>query len=230
MLPILCVMSLKRFALRATVLTAVLLAGMAVGAHAHSARAEQIGLMQGWYSYDYQSGIGPGRNDNVFFRTRPADDGSVWASDNRWSIDTPEDPDSVLALLRYQKWDFAEDLATTSGDDPIDLRGKCVSFDLKADNLDLKGGHATFWAMSWTAVQRWHANAPIAIGTDTWAHNVVRINDVDWHRSWAGNPAREHLGLDDVLRSTVSYGIGFVGFDAEPTGRIGLRNFDIADC
>ena len=186
--------------------------------------------MQGWYSYDYQSGIGPGRDDNVFFRTKPANDGSVWANDNRWSIDTPETPDSVLALLRYQRWTFDGSVVETSGEDPIDLRGMCVSFDLQGDGLDLHGGHATFWVMSWLAVQRWHSTAPVEIGTDGWGHTTIPISTVEWNRSWSGNPDRAHLGLQDVLQSVASYGIGFVGFDAEPTGRIGLHNFAIAPC
>ena len=212
-------------------MTTVLVVGLGVGSLDHSrAAAPDADLMRGWYSYDYQSGVGPGRDENVFFRTKPADDGSVWASDNRWSIDTPESPDSVLALLRYQRWAFDGEVVTSSGDSPIDVRGKCVSFDLRGSELDLHGGHATFWVMSWSAVQRWHATVPVAIGVDGWAHTTVPISEVDWNRSWAGNPDRAHLGLDDVLQSTVSYGIGLVGFDAEPTGRLGLRNFSISDC
>lgn len=181
--------------------------------------------MDGWHAYDYRAGLGAEPAVNMFHPALPAGD-AVWVDDGMWSIDDPESPDSVLALVRYDEWTVLDGrlgTALTTGDD---LRGECVSFELRPEGLDLKGGHVTFWAMSGTVSQRWHVVEPLPTNEGTWSKIRLDLGDVVWRRSWSALPNAAPY-LDDVLRLANSFGIAFVGFSDEPVGRLGLRNFEL---
>lgn len=179
-------------------------------------------LMDGWQVYDYRAGLDAGINVS-----HPAVelDGAVWANHRQWSIDDPESPPSILALQRYEKWDIDRYGAVTTNTQGPDLRGRCVSFELQADHLDLKGGGLTFWIMASRAGERWHTELP-AVG-DQWTPITVNISEVEWRNSWRWDPA-DPPDLDATLGQANSFGIGIVGFgDEEPTGAIGMRGFEI---
>lgn len=182
-------------------------------------------LMEGWYVYDYQAGTDVEPAVNVH---RPAvrAGGAVWANHRQWSIDDPETPDSVLALIRYERWGQdaygAQSLATSGRD----LRGGCVRFELNTDALELEGGRLTFWVMSSFRGQRWHTGIDPRGGG--WQQVTVRPENAVWHNSWRYHPS-DRPSLDHVLEQANSYGIGIVGFDGEPTGRLGMCDFGF-DC
>ncbi len=96
---------------------------------------------EGWCSYDYHASM-VGGGTNIFVLTTwvrnggPGDSGYIWADQNRWSADTPEQPLSILPLLFYRSW---------IGADPLDLRGAEMSVYLKGENLALDGAQCLFW-------------------------------------------------------------------------------------
>ena len=47
-----------------------------------------------------------------------------------------------------------------------------------------------------------------------------------WRNSWRWDPDTPPA-LDDALAHANSFGIGFVGFDEEPTGMLGMRDFRV---
>lgn len=146
------------------------------------------------------------------------------ADDSKWRIDTPENPDSVLAILRYQEWGGTPEAPVTTQGNPINLLYTTVSFDLMGDGLDLHGGHATFWVVK--AGQRWHYVAAFPeIIEGEWTHFEVDIaasSVADWYNSWAVDPPN----VVTTLTGAVSYGIAFVDFaGVEPTGAVRMRNF-----
>src|SRR5437762_298387 len=114
---------------------------------------------EGWQIYDYAASIAAGPGENVF---RPVTwetmggvnkSGYIWADDSRWTIDTPEAPHSLLALILYRRW---------IGDGELDLRNAKVSVFLRGDQLDLEGANCFFW-VSKSGV-RWHyASRPLEI-------------------------------------------------------------------
>src|SRR5690606_24524247 len=109
---------------------------------------------EGWRIYDYNGGI-PG-GGNVFYPvtwdSSGGVDGSgyVWGDDSRWRIDTPEDPQSILAFLIYRSW---------VGGGALDLRETELSVYLRGDFLDLKGASVYFWALNNARGARYHYTA-----------------------------------------------------------------------
>lgn len=176
-------------------------------------------IEDGWYSYDYNGGSG---SENVFYQAVETAGPVFTTDDSGWRIDTPEDPDSVLALIRYQQWGGTPEAPTTSTGDPRELRGVHVAFDLSSTSLDLKGGHLTFWIVK--GGQRWHYTAAFPTAPEgDWAHFDLRLTpvDADWHNSWAVDSPN----LEQTMAATHSYGIGIVGFSSEPTGELHMRNW-----
>lgn len=194
--------------------------GVLLAAAIHAATASEPDLMDGWYSYDYQAGLDVDPPINVY---RPAvkDDGTVWVNHRQWSIDDPENPPSILALSRYEDWSTKNGIIDPPGNPGEDLRGECVSFYLRGDNLDLNGADVTFWVMALS--QRWHTTILDGLG-DEWVWVNIDIDDADWRNSWAPD---SEPNLRRTLGYNTSMGIGFVGFDGEPTGRLAMREFEI---
>lgn len=176
---------------------------------------------QGWASYYYWT------NGNVFYPLTHDETGghggaaAVWADDSMWTIDTPESPHSVLALLSYHRWHFpAEQFFNPSS--------RTMRFRLRGENLDLKGGHIRPWLLDlygrWWKTQ----NQPVLVAPEgQWSdvQEVVIGTYLDWTRSFEISPPPIHAVYTDLIQS---WGIGFRGFSAKPTGRIGLCEFSIS--
>lgn len=180
-----------------------------------------------WWSYLYDDSF----SGNIFYPTTwhtkggAENSGFISTDHSRWAIDSPENPDSVLALLTYRNWTRSE---------PIDLRGATVSLQLRGDMLNLKGGAIYFWVLDNETRMRWHYVAePLTFVEGAWgpAVSITLTNNPDlWHNSWDSPPQGAAPGnLNDVLASVDSYGISFVGFPTgdEPTGRLSLDNLSI---
>lgn len=150
-----------------------------------------------WASYLYE---GPG--DDKWIPVPFT--GQVAADDSMWTIDTPEDPDSILALLTYADWNARY---------PLNFRATTHLVIRVSGNLHLHGAHVTFWALG--AGNRWHLTTPIPMDGQT--HRIDLGGE--WHHSWSSKPA----SLEESLRSVDSYGLAFVGFSEEVTGRIVLE-------
>jgi len=192
---------------------------------------------ESWQIYDYNGGSG-GKN-NVFFlasweRTGGlGNSGYIWADDSRWRIDTPEDPHSILPLILYHRWVALDAEAGGPNETPrptgflkedaMDLRGAEVSVHLRGDGLDLKGARCYFWVHG--AGTRWHyTGRPLRITAGEWGppeHFILDNDEARWHRSWQDEP------LDEALRNSVSYGISFVGFSEEVTGKLSMEHFEM---
>ena len=178
---------------------------------------------EGWCSYEYHASVVAG--ENYFVLTTWDEDGGsddsgcVWADHTRWSTDTPERPVSILPLILYRNW---------VGESPIDLREAELSVQLRGDDLQLAGAECYFWAH--TSGTRWHCSGrPVEIFNGRWAEptRLKLENDESlWYKSWVRDPKIE-AGLDEVLSSASSYGFSFIGFSAEPTGRLSMNSFGI---
>jgi hypothetical protein len=180
-------------------------------------------LAYSWQSYDYDGGRGDGQN--VFYpATRTA--AGLAVDDRGWRIDTPESPDSVLAMLTYTTWEGGYTDDTSSR--PQDLRGRTVSFLVRGHALDLKGGRATFWVESDWTYARFHHVDHFDV-TEDWQAVSFAIADTprleEWHRSWNPDGAAD---LTTHMTFATSVGVGFVGFGAEPTGTLEVANLTIA--
>jgi hypothetical protein len=175
---------------------------------------------EGWRIYDYNGGKSGG--GNVFF---PAvweknggveNSGYIWADDSKWRIDTPEEPDSILPFIIYRTWVDAN---------ALDIRGAKLSLYLRGDKLDLKGAKCLFWAFNRTRGTRYHyTGEPLKVIADEWGkrQTIVLKNDKKlWHESWSRNPDKP-ASLDEVLRECDSYGVSFVGFSNEVTGKLAM--------
>ena len=69
---------------------------------------DTLGKAEAWHSYDYNAGVEAGR-DTFFPVTHEATGGAfnsgyIWTDDSRWRIDSPEQPNSILALIFYRDW------------------------------------------------------------------------------------------------------------------------------
>lgn len=201
------------------------LVGVGVAAGISTATADNGRRMDGWYAYDYREGLDVEPAVNVF-REATEVDGAVWVGHRRWSIDDPESPPSVLALVRYDAWDTSGGYVATSHTAGDDLTDTTVCFDLRGRELDLHGGHITFWVMSSTTGQRWHYEAPLDV-SGQWTEQKVDTSG-EWRNSWRWSPDAAP-DLAATLAHGNSYGVAFVGFDheQEPTGRLGMRDFRI---
>ena len=175
---------------------------------------------EGWQAYDYNGGIQGG--GNVFYALNWAktggvrNSGHVWADDSQWRIDTPENPNSILPFIIYRSW---------VGGDALDLRNAEVSVCLRGDSLDLKGAKCHFWAFNNQNGTRWHfVGRPLAIQHGRWGPpQTFRLNNDErlWHRSWSRNLS-DPGSLDLVLSKCDSYGLSFIGFSGEVTGKLSM--------
>ena len=180
---------------------------------------------ESWCSYDYHASM-VADGTNIFILATWAaeggvgDSGYVWTDHRRWSADTPEKPLSILPFLFYRNW---------ANEGAVDLRGAEVSVYLRGDDLRLDGAQCLFWVHGHGT--RWHcASQPLAIADGCWAVEPCRVeldNDESlWHCSWSIDP-RDPVPLDRVLGEAQSYGISFVGFSSEVSGRLAMDEFEI---
>ena len=180
---------------------------------------------EGWCSYDYHASVINGRNAFILATWSPTggvdDDGFVWTDHTCWSADTPEKPLSILPLLHYRGWVDA---------DPVDLRDAEVSLYLRGDGLNLDGARCYFWAH--VTRTRWHlTSVPLRIGDGAWTSEPNRFrltpDESLWHNSWTAEPDGPRR-LEPLLAEAESYGISFVGFSSEVTGRLSMSRFSIS--
>ena len=192
---------------------------------------------ESWQTYDYNGG-GGGKN-NVFFMTTwertggLGNSGYIWADDSRWRIDTPEEPHSILPLILYNRWVALDTEDGSANETPrptgleegdvLDLRGAEISVHLRGDDLDLKGARCYFWVAG--AGTRWHYTGRLLrITQGEWGppeHFILHNDESRWHRSWQG------ASLDEALKNSFSYGISFVGFSKEVTGKLSMEQFEL---
>ena len=179
---------------------------------------------EGWCSYDYHASM-VADGTNIFVLATWAKQGGVdngghiWTDHRRWSADTPERPLSILPLLFYRSWVNA---------DPLDMRQSAVSFHLRAEQLCLDGAQCFFWVHA--ASTRWHCTAqPLALEEGVWTANrlILTADANQWHCSWSADPDHP-AALEQVLHRAESYGLSFVGFSSEVTGRLLMSRFSIA--
>ena len=178
---------------------------------------------EGWCSYHYHASMVA--NTNYFVLTtwdvRGGGDnsGCVWAAHTRWSTAAPERPISILPLILYRNW---------VGEPSIDLRGAELSVQLRGDDLKLAGAECYFWAH--TSGTRWHCGGrPVEITDARWGEPSTLLLESDesvWYKSWTRDPKIE-ASLDEVLGSTTSYGVSFVGFSHEVAGKLSMSSFEI---
>lgn len=170
-----------------------------------------------WVSYDYDAGIFGG--GNVFYPASHDPEGYIWTDDSRWRIDTPEDPDSILALLTYPRWH--NPLYST-----LFISFANAQFDLRGVSLDLKGGQAFWWLVDING-RYYNRGNPLTVSNGVWSSNSVQNGHIgtDWIQSWAVDQPVVGPLMDQV----VSFGIGLTGFPLgdKPTGRLEMRNFRI---
>jgi len=173
-----------------------------------------------WISYDYNADRAT--YENVFYAASWASQGGsdgggfIFADDSRWRIDTPETPALVFPLAIRSEW-------LDPRYNHLDFDGHTASFDLKATNLDLKGGQAYLYVYD-THGRVVKFDQPLLIENGLWVHNQVTIgslNDDAWDVTFLPNP-----GLIDATK-IASWGIAFAGFTEEPTGILALDQFSI---
>ncbi len=177
-----------------------------------------------WKSYEY---IGPG--DDIAHTVHYENDGGpgnrpyIWADDSMWSIDFPENPNSILSLFFFRNWVC---------DAPINLRDASIEFHLRGDRLDLKGAQCFFWISSYIpTTTRWHyVKRSLSFSDGHWG-DLIKINLTNdenlWHRSFSVDPQQAGT-LDQTLSACISYGFSFIGFSEKVTGKLSLGSFSIS--
>lgn len=170
-----------------------------------------------WVSYDYNGGVHG--NGNVFYPASWSTDGYLWTDNSRWRVDTPETPESILALLVYPDW-----IAGHPGARSVDMAKSSVEISLRGYDLDLKGASAHFYIN--TGKGRWYMSAPLTIGNDSWVINRFDTASIQWIQSWSiGEPDGKDVDVTNVLQ----FGIKFIGFPTgiEPTGILAMDKVEI---
>ena len=76
-----------------------------------------------------------------------------------------------------------------------------------------------------SVILRYHyTGAPLKVNAGEWGkrQTIVLKNDKKlWHESWSRNPDNP-ASLDEVLGECDSYGVSFVGFSNEVTGKLAM--------
>jgi len=177
----------------------------------------------GWTSYAY---LGEGSDE--FLPCHYSENGGlnngayVTADDSQWTIDTPESPHSILALI------IPSTLSVKIP--PLDLRNTTISFSLRGDNLQLHGATCYFWVVTFLPTStRWHyTSQPLNIPEGKWSNiQKITLNPREelWHCSFSlANP---RVSLCDTLEVCTSFGFSFVGFSKKVTGKLSLSEFTI---
>lgn len=176
-----------------------------------------------WHSYAYL-GTGSHKYHPCYYSDKGGlnDSAYVTADDSLWTIDTPEHPVSILALIIPSMLELKIP--------PLDLRHTTISFSLRGDDLQLHGATCYFWAVTFLpASTRWHyISQPLTIPKGEWSKLqslTLRPEENLWHCSFR---LSEHAAsLDDTLCFCASFGFSFVGFSKKVTGKFSLSEFTI---
>lgn len=173
-------------------------------------------------AYDYGAG-NRGLGKNIYYPSiwSPSgginDGGYVTVDDSQWIIDSPETPQSILALMTYARWQGSGHSTTVNFEDST------VEFYLKGDNLDLNGAQAYFWVLDVHGCWKDYTTT-LNIGDGDWAFNSIQLGSVvadNWDQSF-------HAFDGEIdFTQVASWGIGFIGFDPgdEPTGSLSMDEF-----
>ncbi len=176
-----------------------------------------------WSSYNY---LGEGRHE--YCPCHYSEEGGVnnaayvTVDDSLWTIDTPESPHSILALIIPSLLDITLP--------PLDLRDARISFYLRGDELQLHGASCYFWVVTFLpATTRWHyTRYPLQIPEGQWSElQELTLNPQEelWHCSFSFADPR--IPLDETLEICTSFGFSFVGFSEKVTGKLSLSEFTI---
>lgn len=176
-----------------------------------------------WHSYAY---FGP--NSHEYRSCHYSEDGGlnneahVTADDLLWTIDTPECPQSILALIMPSMLELKIP--------PLDLRRTTISFSLRGDNLQLHGATCYFWVVTFLPTStRWHyVSQPLVIPEGEWSKlQILTLTPEEnlWHCSFSLREPR--VSLNDTLGFCASFGLSFVGFSEKVTGKLSLSEFTI---
>ena len=181
-----------------------------------------MSTLANWKSYEFNSQTDYYHPVRLESNGGPKGRPCIWADDTMWSIDTPENPVSILPLLVFRNW---------TNKAPVDLRNAEITFHLRGDDLELKGANCYFWVSGYTPrTTRWHyIDQPVDIPDGKWDTPVtliLRNNPNLWHRSFSSD-SQHPSPLNHTLGASISYGFSFVGFSEKVTGRIGLSSFFI---
>lgn len=176
--------------------------------------------LDSWKSYEYFEGGHVYRDARYYSMDGPEGRPCVWVDDSLWTIDTPENPHSILFLIHYRHWDKQP---------PLDLRDAEVRFRLRGDDLVRHGAHCHFWVVTYAPkATRWHyVGQDIPISDGSWGEEVsLRLtpDPTRWHRSFAVDRLNPQA-LDPTLAICFSYGFSFVGFSEKVAGRVALADF-----
>lgn len=184
---------------------------------------DDFGNLVLWKSYEYINPVQGDRFHQAHYEKNGGPEGKpfIWADDTMWSIDTPENPHSILVLLHYRNWDPANGF--------LDLRNAEIEFCLRGDDLKLHHAACFFWVCSVaTVATRWHyTHCPLEITDGCWStpFRITLQNDSClWHRSFSDDPSNPG-SLDETLGAVFSYGFSFVGFSQKVSGRFSMGAF-----
>lgn len=179
-----------------------------------------------WHSYDYRASDKARRNIFILAtweqRSGVNDSGYICCDESHWRIDTPEQPHSILPLLKYPSW---------VGEASSDLRGAEVSVRLRRDGARLYGAKCFFWILAAKPQTRWHYTKYLLAATDdVWADQPLKfvLEDIPsrLHRSWSANSTHP-TPLENTPINCISTGLSFMGFSREVTDTLSMDDFEI---
>jgi|GEM_PF-1802963 len=176
-----------------------------------------------WCSYTYL-GTGSHRYSRGTYAGTGGfhDKAYITVDDSQWTIDTPESPESILALIIPTVMDINLP--------PLDLRNVKISFSLRGDNLQLYGAKCYFWVVTFLPkTTRWHyTSQPLDISEGEWSELQTLDLTPDeklWHCSFSFS--EQAIPLANTLNICMSFGFSFVGFSQKVTGKLSLSEFTI---
>jgi hypothetical protein len=151
--------------------------------------------------------------------------GFVWTDASRWTVDSPEEPDSVLVALTYWRWMSAPEWRSRRGfGDRVNLTGSTMRVSLRGRGLRLAGAATTFWLTCNGA--RWHLKQPLRVTDRRWTENTILLpaDAASWSRSWT-----REAGSSFCLHEVDSYGLAFrdVPRDARLAGVLDVDEFSL---
>jgi len=177
-----------------------------------------------WYSYTY---LGEGSHQYCLSNSHESggfnDSPYITVDDSMWTIDTPESPQSILALI-------IPSITHQIRIPPLDLCNIDISFSLRGDDLQLYGARCYFWVLTFLpASTRWHyISQPLNIPNGKWStlqKLTLHTNESLWHCSFSRRKPR--VPLNQTLGHCMSFGFSFVGFSEKVVGKLSLSEFTI---